>query len=57
MATISFKTLEVWNIERAGNIKSVELIAIFNVENRENRIKYSLFDSQHNLISSLAFHL
>ena len=39
MATISFKTLEVWNIERAGNIKSVELIAIFNVEDIEKSRK------------------
>ena len=55
MANLSFKTLEVWNIERAGNTKSVELIAIFNVDRIENRLKYSLFDSQSNLISSLAF--
>lgn len=55
MPNLSFKTLEVWNIERAGTTKSIELIAIFNVENIQNRLKYSLFDSQHNLISSLAF--
>ena len=55
MANISFKTLEVWNIERAGNTKSVELIAIFNVDHIENRLKYSLFDSHSNLISSLVF--
>ena len=55
MANLSFKTLEVWNIERAGNTKSVELIAIFNVDRIENRLKYSLFDSQNNLISSLVF--
>ena len=55
MANLSFKTLEVWNIERAGNTKSVELIAIFNVDHIENRLKYSLFDSHSNLISSLVF--
>ena len=48
---ISFKTLEVWNIERAGNIKSVELIAIFNVQGRDNRIVYHLYDSKNNVIS------
>ena len=55
MPSISFKTLEVWNIERAGAIKSIELIAIFNVENIQNRLTYSLFNSHNNLISSLAF--
>jgi len=55
MPSISFKTLEVWNIERAGTIKSIELIAIFNVENIQNRLTYSLFNSHNNLISSLAF--
>ena len=53
MPNISFKTLEVWNIERAGNIKSIELIAIFNVENIENKLVWALFDSKNNVISSL----
>jgi len=48
---ISFQTLEVWNIERAGNIKSIELIAIFNVQGRYNRIVYHLYDSKNNVIS------
>jgi len=53
MPNITFKTLEVWNIERAGNIKSIELIAIFNVENIENKLVWALFDSKNNVISSL----
>ena len=48
---ISFQTLEIWNIERAGNIKSIELIAIFNVQGRDNRIVYHLYDSKNNVIS------
>ena len=48
---ISFQTLEVWNIERAGTVKSIELIAIFNVQGRDNRIVYHLYDSKNNVIS------
>ena len=54
MPNISFKTLEVWNIERAGNIKSIELIAIFNVENIENKLVWTLFDSKNNVIRHIS---
>lgn len=49
--SISFQTLEVWNIEPAGNIKSIELIAIFNVENIENLLAYNILNSKDEVIS------